>query len=861
MNKLFSEEELKLIFERSLWHKKLEPEGVKLPDYKTFENQMDCFCNAFPMTISNSPFFGEVTEYVASYCDAWPFAEFVRKEIDKSCKSDYILSGAFSEWPDAFMESVASIFGLIANSELEKSVGEMTRPTSDWVVQKALPYCLSGKQFKNMAHKYPIYARQMIGVTFLYIEHIKEIIDAINDELPGLYSHFFEDGNMPRISRVSASSSDRHNGGRNVHFIEFENGKRLVYKPRSLAIDRAFNKWLGFCAQKACMEPFYQLKAFDTKRGGFCEFAKAWDVCSEEELPYFFEKMGFLLGAVYLLRGNDMHSENIIARGKEPVIIDLETLLAPKGCLLERLLTSERRYAVNDMAIIPFMGLGPGMQEVRFASLCYCMTGSNNLPKLKGETVSGEGYSKEIADGFKKALLVVKNNRREAEEAIKEAFTDVEIRMVLKATSFYCRILMALGNKYCQEDGDIYYSIAERSKSHSNKIDAALLDFVLHQEVMAYDRLDIPYFTDVVNKDMVQNLIDKWDELDNKVIENECAKIRCGLVHHAADDQSQQVVLSDSLFFEKISAKDVEDNLASIADELLEVLAKHRSVMLMPRDQDKYIILSEIGKMASYLDGGLGAVVALLAYCNAFAVDDSRKARIKRQVQEMIDKYKKDGVAAPSLSASAMGLADGTAGFILGSLLCYRLGGMSEEDVKELLEKVGAISRDSQKIKYTIKDYVYGSCDMLLALSQIPDRFMTGELRSLHDQILDSLSDLKQFQNMDEEEIISKCKAELIHRNAEENRIYGNHSLRFGNAGTLYSYALKKSELAKDERIFADRLAKYLGTRRHVLEGIEYPDDCIECGMLHGMAGVLYSVSKYCHPDKVPSLYIDKRGI
>ena len=59
------------------------------------------------------------------------------------------------------------------------------------------------------------------------------------------------------------------------------------------------------------------------------EFIPALPCQEEAERGRFYRRQGSLLALLYVLGGNDIHAENLIASGEYPVLVDLETLLQP----------------------------------------------------------------------------------------------------------------------------------------------------------------------------------------------------------------------------------------------------------------------------------------------------------------------------------------------------------------------------------------------------------------------------------------------------------------------------------------------------------------------------------------------------
>ena len=62
----------------------------------------------------------------------------------------------------------------------------------------------------------------------------------------------------------------------------------------------------------------------------FEEFIEHDSLDSLEDAKSYYFNFGCLLALVYMLNGNDMHHENIIAKGKNPVLIDAETFIQQK---------------------------------------------------------------------------------------------------------------------------------------------------------------------------------------------------------------------------------------------------------------------------------------------------------------------------------------------------------------------------------------------------------------------------------------------------------------------------------------------------------------------------------------------------
>lgn len=171
---------------------------------------------------------------------------------------------------------------------------------------------------------YPVLARLMCRVTELWIEATQELIDRLDRDYELLLSTF---GITGKIVKLQPELGDPHNGGRTVAAIEFSSGQKLVYKPRSLAVEQAFTDWVNWVNGLEGLLDLRTAKVLDRGDYGWMTFIEAKPCHSQEEVSNFYRRLGQLLALLYILAGNDCHYENLIAQGEYPVLVDLETLL------------------------------------------------------------------------------------------------------------------------------------------------------------------------------------------------------------------------------------------------------------------------------------------------------------------------------------------------------------------------------------------------------------------------------------------------------------------------------------------------------------------------------------------------------
>lgn len=133
-----------------------------------------------------------------------------------------------------------------------------------------------------------------------------------------------------RLITISSSNSDPHNGGTRVLFFRFHNGDTILYKPRSLTVDKLisniFEEVFEFDATNS-KNPIP--KILDRGSYGWQEFIEKKSI-SSSEIKQAYYNLGIFSSIFTVLGSTDIHDENLIFKGTTPYFIDLETALSPR---------------------------------------------------------------------------------------------------------------------------------------------------------------------------------------------------------------------------------------------------------------------------------------------------------------------------------------------------------------------------------------------------------------------------------------------------------------------------------------------------------------------------------------------------
>ncbi|NKZ09225.1 type 2 lanthipeptide synthetase LanM family protein [Actinomadura latina] len=174
--------------------------------------------------------------------------------------------------------------------------------------------------------EYPVLAEQAAGLLDAWAAARVAFARDLAADLPPLTETFGDPG---ALDDVVFGSAETHRGGRTVAIVRFERAT-VVYKPRSLAVDRCFDRLLGWFNAPGVPHPLRRPRLLDRGDRGWSEYIEPAP-CDRERLPGFFWRMGALLALTHAVHGYDLHADNVIAAGDDPVVIDLEALFHTEG--------------------------------------------------------------------------------------------------------------------------------------------------------------------------------------------------------------------------------------------------------------------------------------------------------------------------------------------------------------------------------------------------------------------------------------------------------------------------------------------------------------------------------------------------
>jgi type 2 lantibiotic biosynthesis protein LanM len=342
--------------------------------------------------------------------------------------------------------------------------------------------------FRQLFERKPVLLRLVAIVTRQWINTASEFITRLDVDMATITRTILQSGHAGMVVMIEGERSDRHNDGRSVLIASFENGSRVVYKPKNLQIDVVWHALLErLNAANGTPVALKAARAVARNEYGWTEYVDNIGCADQEGFQRFFRRAGAWLALFHCFAATDMHQENIIAAGDHPVPIDLEMILqgqekdviqdpeeqasAAAGEILSQsimmvgLLPAYARSPNN--AIFAMGGMTSGWdvkakinwRDINSDSMRPVIvkeTGKSNpnLPHVDGQYARFADYIEDFISGFADyAKFLARFNREEDRGKLFDGFVGLSIRKVIRPTRFYHMLLQRLKNHRTMDDG------------------------------------------------------------------------------------------------------------------------------------------------------------------------------------------------------------------------------------------------------------------------------------------------------------------------------------------------------------------------------------------------------------------------
>lgn len=324
-----------------------------------------------------------------------------------------------------------------------------------------------------LSTRYPVLDKALKTLSNNYFIHIQNIVSNFSRDLDFIADTFKVSKNN-LIKDIDVGLGDGHSG-ESTALVTLSDGTKLIYKPRNIEATKSYNLFIDWVNHKLNTN-LKTIKCVSRKNYGWLEFVAYESVNTPDEIEEYYYKAGVLLGVALLLGSKDCHYENVIASGKNPVIIDHETIVQPV-LSSQSIRTWDEQHKVPFFSVlesmlivnrdtgVPLEYAGYGIRgnveaidltkEVinpnsidskRHTRFIFRKMVKENVPFYQDTPVFANNYQPAFIDGFSTAYDMFMASKEEltAGGSPLSFFENNKIRYVWRPTFIYFRILKYL---------------------------------------------------------------------------------------------------------------------------------------------------------------------------------------------------------------------------------------------------------------------------------------------------------------------------------------------------------------------------------------------------------------------------------
>lgn len=294
---------------------------------------------------------------------------------------------------------------------------------------------------------------------------------------------------MTDVCVLNFSFSDPHNGGQSA--VLFSCGeKKYIYKPRPSTADTAWADFLDALAPiidvplPRAVRPIFPLEESTT----IVPFVEGREAKDETEARLFYTRCGALLALCMILGATDLHSENLIADGDSPLLVDLETLMS--GVTPDRAARGAKLY---DSLIFSHLLPNWMLQDDENIDVGALTGAGKNQLKLHGDPCPAYAYVEEICSGFRRTFIGLLKQREAVSKEL-ERFAKASFRKLLRSTDLYGRLCDQIARMDSPEEKRASTERLCRAYQRGGEPWMQKMHRACESEINAVLRGDIPYF-------------------------------------------------------------------------------------------------------------------------------------------------------------------------------------------------------------------------------------------------------------------------------------------------------------------------------------------------------------------------------
>ena len=383
------------------------------------------------------------------------------RHFNKTQLNESILLSALSQ--------LGTISGRVLLAEFSRKKYELEGETDKERAQKYNELLKTNSYKDEIINRYPEMHNLMWNKSILCGNFINECFKQTSKHAEEIKKFFKID--ILKISSLQLGQGDVHNHGKSVSILTTETGCKIVYKPREMRNEAAFQRVIEWFNSKTSPAAGLDLKTIAVISGEGCGFAQHIDHApckTENEAKRFYYRCGELLALLYSLEATDMHYENLIANGEYPVIIDAETIISPHMPMHgdAELSLLQKSASIARIGMLPmFISKGDnkidvsalnGGKEQRSPYKSHMIVKDSQSEEVKdhydfhmipakenhpGTDFCTENHIEDIINGYRFAYSVISDNKEKFLLLINDLFGNIPIRVLITSTAIYSTMI------------------------------------------------------------------------------------------------------------------------------------------------------------------------------------------------------------------------------------------------------------------------------------------------------------------------------------------------------------------------------------------------------------------------------------
>ena len=606
----------------------------------------------------------------------------------------------------------------------------------------------------DLCRTYPEMKRLLFLQIYQTVKFLWKIEFLLYKDKIFLVNEFFNGEEFSAITKIYIGLSDSHKKGETVTKIVLDNGKAVIYKPHGLYKEKLFQKnYTKFLRIMGLGKR--EIKISDFKEYGWEEYIERKECKNINEVDRYFLRMGILLFLCYLMNASDIHSENIIAEGEFPILVDLETFpgvrirRAPQN--VEEKALEEMENSVLSTGILPVLtwgALGEGIvvsalhnerERAPFKSPIICNTDSSDihieyvrkelqigsrLPIYNNKEVNVTKYQNRICEGFRMAYYVMLIKKKNIISEFSRFF-ETESRIVLRHTQLYSMLLnMSFHQKFLEDPVKryLFLCVLEKYQDFAGAIEYeknALLQmnipifYSTGKDTNIYDGNDYGY--DVLNE---KSSYIQWKKYIKKLglldLNKQCKLIELSL----ALLENNEVIINNSQHNKITIQNEIKENTERVLEYIYEtaIICEDKKEIIWCGEKflnDKFWSIASIGKD---LYDGLAGMAVCLAIILKRKIVDCRTEFLSMIINSLFQHTETSLKSTKPLKNQFLGAFLGESSVMHGYVLLYEIYGdnIFLEYAQKHSRIVSTLASNSKNL-----DFISGTAGLIVVLIKL----------------------------------------------------------------------------------------------------------------------------------------------